>query len=238
MYHSIAPSGPPALETYRVTPARFEEQLDYLREAGFRNVGLAEWGEAMRSRRPLRGRRVLITFDDGHRDFAEYAWPLLRRYGFQAVVFLVADRVGTTNGWDKDSGTTVPLLGWREVRHLQREGIEFGSHTATHPHLTGLSVEDIVREAARSRAVLRRELGSDVVALAYPYGDHDPVVTHLAGACGYTYGLTAGNATSGLTDDPLALPRLGVLGSHGPAEFAAKLGELFLPGDTDGEGRS
>lgn len=238
MYHRIAPSGPPALETYRVAPARFEEQLDYLKEAGFRSVGLAEWGEAMRSRRPLRGRRVLITFDDGYRDFAEYAWPLLRRYGFQAMVFLVADRVGATNEWDGDFGGTVPLLGWNDVRRLQREGVEFGSHTATHAHLTGLSVEDITREAARSRAVLGRELGSDVTAISYPYGNHDPVVTHLAGACGYTYGLTSHYAASGLTDDPLALPRLCVLDSDRLAEFAAKLGELMIPDGTEADGGS
>src|SRR5205085_263883 len=122
-------------------------------------------------RTPLPGHRVMITFDDGYADFVDHAAPLLRRHGFTAMVFLVSDRIGSTNEWDTVYGETLPLLDWEVVRSLQAEGIDFGSHTATHPKLTGLSPAQVVRELARSRATLEQRLERRVTAVAYPHGD-------------------------------------------------------------------
>ena len=107
MYHRIAAEGAEATGRYRISPKDFEEHLRYLRDAGYRSAGLEEWGAACRARRPLPGRRVLLTFDDGFRDFLTDAWPLLARYGFGATVFLVADLVGGANRWDAAYGEEV-----------------------------------------------------------------------------------------------------------------------------------
>jgi peptidoglycan/xylan/chitin deacetylase (PgdA/CDA1 family) len=197
--------------------------LSYLYKAGFYSVRLDDWRAAMEARRPLPGRAIHITFDDGYRDFGT-AWPLLRRYGFSATVLLVADRIGRYSDWDAACDEEIPLLDWDEIRRLQEQGVEFGSHSASHPFFTALSHEELVRECVRSRMVLERGLGAPVLALAYPYGDADPVVQHLAGACGYVYGLTCEPRPSDLHDSLLALPRLEVLGSDDMTRFAAKLG--------------
>ena len=83
--------------------------------------------------------------------------------------------------------------------------------------------EDIVREGARSRAVLGRELGVPIPAFAYPYGDTDRVVQHLIGACGYVFGLSCHPSLSKLDDSLLALPRIEVSGSEGLREFITHL---------------
>jgi peptidoglycan/xylan/chitin deacetylase (PgdA/CDA1 family)/SAM-dependent methyltransferase len=223
MYHRVAPDGSPALAHYRVTPEAFEAQLHYLRDAGFYGIGLEEWCAAMQARRPLPGRAILITLNDGYSDFATHAWPLLKRYGFTATVFLVADAIGKSASWNRIYGEDVPLLGWPEIRRLQDEGVTFGSHTASHRPLTALSLEQIVREGARSRAILERGLGEPVRAFAYPYGDVDPVVQHLVGACGYTFGLSCHPRLSRLYDDLLALPRIEVTGLDSLADLVTKL---------------
>jgi peptidoglycan/xylan/chitin deacetylase (PgdA/CDA1 family) len=207
MYHRVAGAGPDRLARYRVPPDLFEEQMRYLRVSGFYTVDLETWRAAMERRRQLRGRPVLITFDDGYRDFAENAWPVLARHGFTATVFLVAGLLGRASSWDAGFGETAPLLSREEILDLQAEGAEFGSHTVTHAPLTALSAEGIVTEAARSREMLEEALGRRVRAMAYPYGDHDPVVRHLVGACGYDYGLTVREDLSRYYDPPLALPR-------------------------------
>jgi peptidoglycan/xylan/chitin deacetylase (PgdA/CDA1 family)/SAM-dependent methyltransferase len=224
MYHRVAPTGAPALARYRVTPKAFETQLAYMREAGYYGVTLEGWRTAMEGRRPLAGRAVLFTFDDGYADFLTHAWPLLKRYGFSATVFLVADAIGGTSSWDRAYGEEVPLLGWREIRRLQGEGVDFGSHSATHRALTALSAEEIVRDGARARAALQRGLGVPVLAFAYPYGDLDPVVTHLVGACGYVYGLSCRSGRSTFQDPLLVLPRIEVTGSDSLQEFIGRLG--------------
>lgn len=153
-----------------------------------------------------------------------YAWPLLKRYGFTAMVFIVADCVGRTNSWDGAYGEEIPLLGWEDIRLLQDEGVEFGSHSVSHPFLTALSPEKIVREGARSRTILGRELGVPVKAFAYPYGDVDRVVQHCMGASGYIYGLTTRGDMSKFYDPLLALPRIEVCGSDRIKDFIKKLG--------------
>jgi len=224
MYHRVAPDGSPALARYRVTPEAFEAQLRYLCEAGFHSVRLDDWRAAMEVRRPLPGRAIHITFDDGYRDFLTNAWPLLEHYGFSATVFLVADRIGQSSSWDRGYGAEFPLLGWSEIHQLAGEGVEFGSHSASHPFLTALALEDLVREGAHSRALLECGLGVPVRAFAYPYGDVDQTVQHLVGACGYVFGLSCESRLSSFHDSLLALPRLEIAGSDSLAEFVARLG--------------
>lgn len=222
-YHRVAPDGLPSAVRYRVTPDAFAEQIRYLHDNGYYSIRLKDWHTAMEKKRPLPGKAVMITFDDGYFDFLTYAWPILRRYGFHATVFLVADYVGRSDSWDNVYGEEIPLLGWSEIRQLRDMGVEFGSHSASHPYLTALSPEKIVREGARSRAILGRELGITIRAFAYPYGDADHVVQHLIGACGYVYGLSAKQDLSKFQDPLLALPRIEITGSDKLQDFIEKL---------------
>ncbi|MBV6519765.1 MAG: hypothetical protein DCC43_07815 [Candidatus Brocadia sp.] len=229
MYHRVALTAKPSGDRYRITPESFEEQLSYLRNAGYYSINLEDWHNAMEKNEPLPGRAVMITFDDGYLDFLTCAWPLLRKYGFFATVFIVADLVGKTNKWDEIYGEEIPLMGWKDIRRLQDDGVLFGSHSASHPYLTVLPPEQIVREGARSRAILGRELGITVPAFAYPYGDVDPVVQHLIGACGYLYGLSCREDLSTYRDPLLALPRIEVSGADSLQHFITKLGVLQSP---------
>jgi peptidoglycan/xylan/chitin deacetylase (PgdA/CDA1 family) len=138
-------------------------------------------------------------------------------------VFLVADLVGHSNRWDRAYGEDLPLLGWDQVRRLAAQGVEFGSHSATHRPMTALVPSEVVRESARSRAALTRELQQPVLALAYPHGDTDPVVQHLVGGCGYLYGLTCTPGRARLGDSPLALPRIEITGFDSLTTFQERL---------------
>ncbi len=223
MYHRVASDGPRALRRYRLSPSALDEQLHWLREQGYRGVTLGEWQLACERRRPLSGRRVMLTFDDGYRDFAEQAWPLLERHGFAATVFVVTAAAGHTSAWDAARGQAAPLMGWDEIRALHARGVEFGSHTHTHAALCGLSNAELVRELVRSRALLEEQVGEPVSAVAYPYGDLDGAVAHLAGACGYTFGFTCDPRQAELTERPLMLPRFEVRGECTPRDLARTL---------------
>jgi peptidoglycan/xylan/chitin deacetylase (PgdA/CDA1 family)/GT2 family glycosyltransferase/SAM-dependent methyltransferase len=231
MYHRVAASGPPGLARHRVTPAAFDEQLAYLRDAGFRGVTVEEWGDALRRRRPLPGRCVLITFDDGYVDFLTNAWPLLRRYGFPATLFVATAHVGGTNAWDQAYGETVALLDWSALRDLRDEGVRFGAHGWLHRRLAGLSPAQIAEDGARSRAVLEDQLQEPVTAAAYPHGSHDPVVTHLFAGCGYLHGLTCNGRRSSLREHPLAMSRVEILGRDDLPAFIARLSDLPVAPD-------
>jgi peptidoglycan/xylan/chitin deacetylase (PgdA/CDA1 family) len=182
------------------------------------------------ARRTLPGRAVLLTFDDGYADFADHAAPILCRHDFGAVINLVTDRVGQTNEWDEGD---LPLMSWEAVRELCAMGFSFGAHTATHPKLTDLSVEAVVREASRARSTLTEKLGRPPETFAYPYGFHDEPIAHLVGGCGFSFGLLAGGGPASFRHDLLSLPRIEITGDDDLATFARKVG---LPGPgTDSE---
>jgi peptidoglycan/xylan/chitin deacetylase (PgdA/CDA1 family) len=225
MYHRVAESVAEPLAPYAVTPAAFAEQLSWLRDQAFVSIDLDDWLPVAQSRTPLHRPGLVITFDDGYQDFADTAWPLLCEYGFGATVFLVTDLVGKTNRWDERLGGPVPLLDWRGIRALEEEGVRFGAHSTTHPPLTGIANNAVVGQAARSRATLTRMLRRPVAGFAYPYGDFDPAVAHLVGACGYVFGLTVECRRASFHDSLLTLPRIGILGDDGIADFARKLTE-------------
>lgn len=225
MYHRIATDGPEALATWRVSPDRFEQQLCYLKRHGYYGITLDDWIRALKEGYGvLPGRAVLITFDDGYRDFLEVAWPLLQRYGFPATMFLPTGHIGGRAAWDADKGEPAPLMDWPEIRRLRGEGVAFGAHTVPHPRLTRLGVSDLVEEAHRAKAVIEEQLRQPITAMAYPYGGHDSLVRNAMAACGYTVAVTTEPELSRFGDDLLALPRITVAGEDDLDRFVAKLG--------------
>ena len=223
MYHSVNPTVSQILSQYQVTPDAFEEQLRYLRDAGFYNVSWEAWQTAVTTNNPLPGRAIILTFDDGYLDFYQYAWPLLKKYGFTATVFLVTDCIGGSNLWDRSYGVELSLMGWSEIRQLQAQGVEFGSHSVTHRPLTALSYSEVMEEGMRSKMLLESQLGKAIPTFAYPYGDFDPVIQHLMGACGYTVALSCRPGGNGFQDRLLALRRIEVKGSDSLQEFITKI---------------
>ena len=156
MYHSIADDGPPELAKFRVSPIRFREQLRFLRRCGYHSVSLCEWASSIASGVPLPGRPMIITFDDGYRDFITNAAPLLEAADFRVTIFVVTAKVGATADWDITSRPPLPLMGWDDLRELQRRGFEIGSHTSSHADLRTLSEDEIVRDCRENSCRLAR----------------------------------------------------------------------------------
>ena len=90
MYHRIAPPDEaPHLDPALLsgTPSQFEEQIAFVASRR-RPLSLAEFLDIREGRAPLPSSSVLVTFDDAYRDFAEHAWPIMRRYGVPVVLFV------------------------------------------------------------------------------------------------------------------------------------------------------
>ena len=69
------------------TPAAFDEQMEYL-STRFRVLSMTEAMDALNRRIEIPPKAVLVTFDDAYVDFAEHAWPIMRRYGIPATLFV------------------------------------------------------------------------------------------------------------------------------------------------------
>lgn len=219
MYHSISTDPEGGISPYyRVctSPPRFREQMALLRDGGWQVVSLAE---ALTGQAPPRS--AVITFDDGFRDFATEAWPVLSEFGFGAMVFVATGMVGK-------EFTGRPCLNWGEMRELSRQGVKFGSHTVNHPRLVDLGWREIREELTDSRRRLEDEVGEPVADFCYPYRypedrDFGRRFTGLLEECGYRSCLTTRVGRFRGGDSPLAVPRLPVSEVDDGRLLAAKL---------------
>jgi peptidoglycan/xylan/chitin deacetylase (PgdA/CDA1 family) len=219
MYHRIAADGPPGLARYRVAPEIFARQMQWLRQHGFHAVTSLDVARHLESGRPFPGRPVMISFDDGYRDFHDAAWPALQANGLRAEVFLVTGMIGGVADWDADHGAPAPLMDWTEIKVLDSAGVRFGSHMASHSRIASLSIRQVALEAAGSRATLERALGRECLSVAAPFGEGDERFVRIARACGYKAAFTIEPGVARLGGDPLRLPRLEVPGDWSLDDF-------------------
>jgi peptidoglycan/xylan/chitin deacetylase (PgdA/CDA1 family) len=168
MYHSISPDPELGVRSYYkvcTSPQRFAQNMQWLADAGRKGVTLKEGLDILEGRKAANTPAVVITFDDGFRDFYTHAAPVLRRHGFSATMYLptgfISDERKTFNGRD--------CLTWREVKELSLAGIEMGSHTVNHPKLVELTWPQIMRELADSRSAIEDRLEVPVPSFAYPF---------------------------------------------------------------------
>ncbi|MEV1009336.1 polysaccharide deacetylase family protein [Streptomyces sp. NPDC049881] len=203
MYHSVdyAESDP-----YRITitPDRLREQLVWLRRRGLRGVSMSH---LLRARAAGRADRLVgLTFDDGYRDFLDYAVPLLRGHGCTATVFVLPGRLGGSNAWDAE-GPRKRLLNADGIRAAAEAGMEIGSHGLAHVSLPALPDDELEHEIRHSRALLRDITGGDVPGFCYPYGAVDQRVADAVRDAGYAYACAI---SPGALTGRWALPRVHV----------------------------
>ena len=114
-YHEIAP--PDGYDEYDQTPAEADAQLAYLRANGYQSVTLDQYRQWLAGANIGVAKPVLITVDDGLR--SERAWdPLLQRYGFTAVMFVITGFADNQTPGDADPNN----MSWSDIRALAATG--------------------------------------------------------------------------------------------------------------------
>jgi peptidoglycan/xylan/chitin deacetylase (PgdA/CDA1 family) len=192
MYHSISPSTELDPHSLRVHPDRLDRQLRHLRRRGLRGVPAAEWLAAVDRGRA--GRLVALTFDDGYRDFVEYAMPVMARHGMTGSVYMVAGKISGSSDW-VEGGPDAPLMSADELRAAAAAGHEVGCHTSTHPKLGEIGQDDVAAEVIDSRRVLEEVLQTAVEGFAYPYGSFSDAAVEAVRDAGYAYALATDDHT-------------------------------------------
>jgi peptidoglycan/xylan/chitin deacetylase (PgdA/CDA1 family) len=218
MYHRISVASPSAPEITRrltVHPTTFARQMKWLKRHGYRTLTQRQLFEGLMCGRRLGRKPIVITFDDGYRDNYLNASPVLARLGMHATAYVITRRISS-----KDRS----FLTWRQLRALERRGVEIGSHTVSHRALTGLSDSQAFAELVKARRTLERRLGHRVPWLAYPFGSYDARIERLARRAGYLLAVTTQWGTRQSARRPFALPRLRILDSTGVRGLAAMLG--------------
>ena len=187
MFHRVVPG--PSMDSKHglwITTSEFERRLISLRRRGYSPLTFEQYRDFLIGKTMLPAKPMILTFDDGYRDNFTHAFPLLKKFAFPAVIFLVTDRQRRTNFWDADEPQE-PLMCDAEIREMSAAGIEFGSHTVSHADLTCCSEEELRRELSDSKKTLEELLGKKIASLAYPYGRVNETVKTAAAEAGLLF---------------------------------------------------
>ena len=183
MYHKIsaAPADTRWPSLY-VGPERFGRQLAELTAAGLPALAYGDGVRAIEAGRA----GFCVSFDDGFHNVFENALPVLQARSLRAIQFIVADRIGGEDEWDRAIGEPPQrLMDDAQIRDWLAAGHEIGSHTLTHPHLASLPRGQARAEIFDSKSLLEDRFGIAVRHFCYPYGDYDEAARDLVDEAGY-----------------------------------------------------
>jgi peptidoglycan/xylan/chitin deacetylase (PgdA/CDA1 family) len=191
-----------SMDVWTQTKNEFEKQMTYLYENDYTTIDLDQLAAWRLGRIRLPEKSVVITFDDGDRSVMEIAYPILKKYGMKATLFIVTDEVG--EDWQGIRGLT-----WDELRTLQQSGVfSIESHTSELHYLVKTSKgrlpavvamsgelhrdyserswqDAVVEDLVESRRLIAKNLSHDSRHLAWPYGASTPGTDSLAVLAGF-----------------------------------------------------
>jgi peptidoglycan/xylan/chitin deacetylase (PgdA/CDA1 family) len=128
MYHSIQQNRS-KLGKYTITPESLEQDLKWLKDNGYESVTTEQLIQYTEQDIALPEKPILLTFDDGHYDNVHYADPLLKQYGFSAIVFVVGEFIDKSEQEGKQN-PNYSYCSRETLRKLSDEGVwEIGSHS-------------------------------------------------------------------------------------------------------------
>jgi peptidoglycan/xylan/chitin deacetylase (PgdA/CDA1 family) len=232
MYHHVSPS--PGLVT--VSPETFRDQMEWLAGNGYHTASCDELAGFLAGA-PLPDKSVVITFDDGYLDNYVHAYPVLKRLGLHAAIFVITGWLGDgpPRAHADDTGHQAPLcpdhrtcmasiqsgradevmLRWSEIEAMRQDGtFEFHSHTHTHARWDKMMddasqrQEALARDLGESRDTLRRRLGQESTHLCWPQGHFDADYRKAAAAAGFRHLYTVIGGTNPRYTHPELIRRI------------------------------
>jgi peptidoglycan/xylan/chitin deacetylase (PgdA/CDA1 family) len=196
-YHRVGPYKGDYVPT--VSADAFERQLSFLARFRYRVLSLSQLAELLDHGKPMPRRAAVITFDDGYEETHSVAWPLLKRFGFPAAVFVTPSEVSAPG-----------FMTWEQIRELSADGFTVGSHTMHHSYLPLVEARRLPEELVQSKRVIEEQIGRPAEFLSYPVGGFTADVQAAARQAGYRAACTTNRAMTCRILDRYALRRIKV----------------------------
>lgn len=203
----------------------FESQMRYLKENGYTTITPEQLLAFLDYRSPLPRKAVMITVDDGYSSFYNVAYPILKKYGFTATLFIYTNFVGVSS----------KALSWKQLRELKADGFTIGSHTIAHSDLSKKDDDEsekeymkrLQKEIADSKKIIDAKLDQDTLFFAYPFGRVNHSAMLVTSRCGYKLAVTVNRGGNPFYANRFALQRDQIL-KRNMSTFVKRL-KIFQP---------
>ncbi len=171
-YHKIdLPTADVKIRGAYTAPARFDKQLSYLKRRGFEFYSASGLISYFLENGHTPANAICLTFDDGWKDNYANAFPILKKYGVPATVFLVPSCIGrTTDQVTAEGEGEREHLSAADIREMADSGVEFGSHSMNHKLFDRITNDEIDNEVVESKAYIENLTQRECSTFAYPAG--------------------------------------------------------------------
>ncbi len=211
-------------DTLTVKKSAFEEQMKFLKESGYRVISMDELFDFLDFKRPLPKKSVVITIDDGWVSAYEIAYPILKKYGYPATLFVYTDLILPGRNF----------LSWDLLAEMSKNGIDIQCHTKSHRNLDRRNnqesfreyFENVKKELTESAELIRKRLNKPVKYFAYPYGDTNSLVIAQLVKLGYRGAFTVERGSNPFFVHPYRINRSMIFGTFSLRDFEKNLAYL------------
>lgn len=193
MYHSVSTV---AGNNLCMPPEKLDAQMQWLVQNGYATLSMDELYAHLSAHTALPDKAVAVTFDDGYADNYTNAFPILKKYGVKATIFMVSSYIDQPNS-----------LTSAQIKEMSQSGVDIQDHSVTHPHLSQLSYDKQLAELRDSKQAIEAITGKPVNYVAYPYGDENANTLKAAKAVGYRMAFLMDGGTASVNDPVLEVRR-------------------------------
>ena len=153
-------------------------------------------------------RGVALTFDDGMKSVHSNALPILKQYNAPAHIYVATDLIGIDSLWPQNGAVgRFEMMDQDDLFDLHEANVILDAHTASHPDVRNLSIDDLSEQCQRSDEFVYQITGRYPSHFAYPFGYHNRQVRELL-AKRYATAVTTELAMLDQTFDRSAIPRI------------------------------
>ncbi len=220
LYHNVInyiPEG--AYDASLNIPASvFEKHMQAILDAGYTPITYEMYYRFETEGVPLPDKPIMITFDDGYLSNYLYAYPILKKLGIKATIFVITDRRGKALSIN-------PHFSWNQAKEMVDSGIiDIQSHTHSHQVSTTLSDAELVYELTVSKRLVERYTGKKCNVLAFPNGIAEAREIEAAKQAGYKIINLVGEYGSNRKGDDLAkMKRITIFGTWTSNDLLVKV---------------
>lgn len=231
MYHKIPQTEIKSQHKIFVTAENFEKHLQFFKKKGFTTLTFSELslfrkGELNFKHFPKKP--LVLTFDDGYRDNLETASPLLKKYGFKAQLFLLADNKINSNVWDTNGDEPAhEIMSSEERQAWKNSAYEIGSHGFRHQKITEFILADAQNELSASKLALQDEFKLTIQSFAFTYGVTRPEGAELAQRAGYEYALNTDTGGMLMEEEPYSVFRVNIFPNETTSSLSKKTSKWY-----------
>lgn len=214
-YHSIGNE-----YEWSILPEQFEKQMKYIAD-NYKVISLCSLISNEMKLFPSRKKVVIITFDDGWEDNYTHAFPILKHHGFHAT-FFVTTKLITKEVYIKNKETMEPLT-VKQILEMDNNGMDFGSHTCSHPNLCQIDLDSVKYELSQSKETLEKILGCEVDTFCYPLGLYNSKIIELVKNAGYQLAVATSWGGFNSKTNRFILPRIRIESKDQIQDFIDKI---------------